>query len=135
MSINLSNWDRQMIMICNPNGGTCLLRLYLPVFAPTKRCEFAPTQKGNFAKKYKWSEFGPTHFFKVAYYLYVERNLLRHIVHSNFFTFGLWIFWWFFENMDWFNVIYLNFLLDINVIVSTVDSGNSKLGFVTNFVY
>jgi len=33
------------------NGGTCLLRLYLPVYAQTKRCEFAPTQKANFAKK------------------------------------------------------------------------------------
>ena len=53
-------------------GGTCLLRLYLPVFAPTKRCEFAPTQKGNFAKKYKWSEFAPTHYFKVAYYFRVK---------------------------------------------------------------
>ena len=41
-------------------GGTCLLRLYLPVFAPTKRCVFAPTQKGNFAKKIKRPGFAPT---------------------------------------------------------------------------
>ena len=39
--------------LCTICGGTCLLRLYLPVFAQTKRCEFAPTQKGDFAKKYK----------------------------------------------------------------------------------
>jgi len=47
-------------------GGTCLLRLYLPVFAQTKRCEFAPTQKGHFAKKYKRPGFAPTHYFKVT---------------------------------------------------------------------
>ena len=47
-------------------GGTCLLRLYLPVFAQTKRCEFAPTQKGHFAKKYKRPGFAPTHYFKVS---------------------------------------------------------------------
>ena len=42
-----------MSVIFGVDGGTCLLRLYLLVFAQTKRCEFAPTQKGNFAKKYK----------------------------------------------------------------------------------
>ena len=47
-------------------GGTCLLRHYLPVFAQTKRCEFALTQKGNFAKKYKRPEFAPTHYFEVT---------------------------------------------------------------------
>ena len=31
----------------------CSDSIYIPVFAQTKRCEFAPTQKVNFAKKYK----------------------------------------------------------------------------------
>ena len=43
-----------------------MLRLYLPVFAQTKRCEFAPNQKGNFAKKYKRPRFAPTLYFKKA---------------------------------------------------------------------